>query len=121
MKFNLSALFLGSTMLLSASQASASEWNIESGDERLSAEALEEMLVGRTLDYGGGTRSVFLDDERYEFHVGGNVYEYDYRFTEEGAVCITSPERSRCDLIVQNDGAIISINEQGQRYPAEIR
>lgn len=104
-----------------ATKSLADEWNIKEGDQRLTADELDESLVGHQLLYEGGQKSVFRPDGTYEFHVGGEVYEYFYSFTGDGTVCITSSDfGSRCDLIVINSGNYYSINEAGDRYKATL-
>jgi hypothetical protein len=98
-------------------QAVADEWNIVSGDERLTSDYLEEHFVGRKLEFESGQSAVFNSDGSYEFHVGGKVYHYTYFFTDDGVICISSPDRgSRCDLMVKNSNDYYSINDSGGRY-----
>lgn len=104
-----------------ASPACSQDWNVQEGDERLSGQELTEMLVGQSLVYETGQRSVFMEDGTYEFHVGGDVYTFTYFISDEGAVCIVSSDAgARCDLIVMAGETLVSINENGERYAAAV-
>lgn len=112
---------LAGALFMIASSASSQDWQLQDGDERLTAEEVSDMLVGRSLVYETGQRSVFMDDGAYEFHVGGEVYQFTYFISDEGAVCIVSSDTgARCDLIVMAGETIVSINENGERYPAVV-
>ncbi len=88
----------------------------------LSKDELTELVAGKTMEYEGGAKSVLDESDGYEFHVGGEVYAYTYQITDGGELCIASPDfGARCDLIVINDGEVYSINDQGERYRAEIK
>lgn len=103
------------------SMGASAQWNEQPGDVPLTIEQMQSRLPGKFLRYESGQVSVFKPDGSYEFHVGGKVYHYTYTFTDDGAVCITSPQYgSRCDLLVENNGTLFSINEKGQRYAAEV-
>lgn len=120
-KIALAISIVSFSYISSATQSLAAEWNLMEGDQRFTADELDENLVGHQLLFDGGQKAVFRPDGTYEFHVGGEVYEYFYSFTEDGAVCITSSDSgSRCDLIVINSGKYYSINEAGDRYKATL-
>jgi len=100
----------------------AADWQTEAGDQRLSKAELTELVSGKTLEYEGGAKSVLDDADGYEFHVGGEVYPYTYDLTDNGEICIVSADfGARCDLIVVNDGQVISINDQGERFVATVK
>lgn len=105
-----------------AVSSTASGWNIKPQDERLTDADLAQLLPpGTSLVYTNGDRSVLVDDTAYEFRTGGEVYRSTYAFTPEGEICLERDGQPfRCDLIVQRDGDLISINEQGSRYKARI-
>jgi hypothetical protein len=99
----------------------AESWQTETNDTRLTQAELTALVLGKTMTYDGGGKSVFDTDGGYEFYVGGEVYLYTYQITNDGEVCIASADfGARCDLIVVNDGQVISINDQGERFPASI-
>jgi hypothetical protein len=96
-------------------------WITADVDRRFSKDELSEMLVGKTLRYESGQWSEFGPDGHSVYHDGKNLFDYDYRITDDGAVCISSAERrERCRLIVMNGDRLISINQRGTRFAAKV-
>ncbi|MEM7723371.1 MAG: hypothetical protein AAF376_13485 [Pseudomonadota bacterium] len=74
-----------------------------------------------------GQRIVFFDDGRSRYSPGG-AYSYtyfeggtafgSYDIAADGQVCIAFRNGfSRCDRFVENNGSLVMLTEDGQRFP----
>ena len=92
---------------------------VKSSDTTLEGEkVLEEKLVGKTFNWGGGARSVFAEDGRYIYTGSRGKNEGMYKiFPDLGYICIVFDNGDyRCDKCVLNsDGKFTLINGRGRR------
>ncbi len=98
--------------------AFAEGWITRSGDEVYDPDQLE----GQTLTFYDDGQSRYAAGGSYSYtysavNGGGTAYG-TYRVVEDGSVCVDFRNGfARCDLYVLNNGRLILITEDGQRYP----
>ena len=105
-------------LLALATPGFAADWPLRDGDVPLDPAAIDA-LAGRTL--------TFYDDGQSRYSAGGSYsYTYSsgdsafgtYDVADDGSICVTFRNGfGRCDLYVQNNGRLILITEDGERYP----
>ena len=95
--------------------------NLVSGDQKVNAAWLQKNLAGRKVVYPGNLVETYKPDGSYSFKADGQVWAASaYKFYENGMRCI-GYEQPRFDLYVVNNGQLILVNEQKQRYVGKIR
>ena len=110
-----------SVIWLSAHSVDAADWALKPGDVRISGVDLSDLVVGHALEYEDGSQSIFHDDGSYEYKMEGKVLRSEYLISNDGIICQVAPQKgARCDMLVLNEGELISINDFGSRYPARL-
>ena len=100
----------------------AQDWNLRGSDAILDAAAMARIADGGSLR--------FYDDGLSRFSAGG-AYSYTYandggtafgrfRVEAEGIICIDYRNgMSRCDKYVRNDGRLVLLTTNGERFPVK--
>jgi hypothetical protein len=91
------------------------------GDTLIVASDLDTRLRGQELIFFDDGVSHFYNDGRYTYAYdmgdGGFAYGY-FDVAEDSTVCIDFVNGlSRCDAYVENDGRLILITREGDRFP----
>ncbi|MEV8465859.1 hypothetical protein AB0T83_03575 [Fluviibacterium sp. DFM31] len=95
-------------------------WNIQSGDQRVSGDYLQNLLTGKKVKYGSEGTEVYKTDGSYAYLAGGKSYAAPaFRFYANGTRCIdySSP---RFDLYVVRDKKLVLLNAQGNRLAGQV-
>lgn len=104
---------------LLAGQAAAQDWTIRPDDAMLEPPALTDRLFGKVLVFYDDGQSVYNADGTYNYTYGGGGTWYGYWKVEgDSLVCVTFvTDVTRCDLIVENNGRLVLLTVDGQRFP----
>ena len=90
------------------------------GDQRVNANWLQKTLKGKRLVFSDGTEQ-YNADGSYLYTSGNNSWRApSYRFYDNGFRCIDYPS-PRFDYYVVNNGKIVLINGQGNRFVGSLR
>lgn len=103
-----------------ANSPDPSRFNTVEGDQRVNTSWLERTLGGKRLVFQVGTEH-YNADGSYRWQTGNQSWDAPgYRFYNNGFRCIDYPA-PRFDFYVVNDGKLILINGNGERYVGRIR
>jgi hypothetical protein len=88
---------------------------LAAGDQRVNAAWLEQNLAGKRLVFDDGTE-VYNADGSYSYRAGNQSWDApSYVFYENGVRCI-GYGTPRFDYYVVNNGQLVLVNAQGQRF-----
>ncbi len=108
-------------LCLVATPLSAQTIDTRPGDVVIPADALDTRLRGQELIFFDDGVSHFYNDGRYTYayDLGEGGYAYGYfEVTGDGTVCIDYVNGfARCDAYVENNGRLIMITQDGDRFP----
>ncbi|MBU2941262.1 hypothetical protein Q8W25_11505 [Shimia thalassica] len=107
------------TLVLLAGPSFAEEWKMRDGDHLFSASELKERLIQSDLVFYDEGRSVYGADGSYSYtYGGGGTWEGRFEAQDDSIVCVTFVTGStRCDRIVENDGRLVVLTVEGERFP----
>jgi len=113
-------ILLTGTMCLSlATAAYGFEWKTGDGDERLSKQAVAELVTGQKVKIGENGWTEFQANGDYRWK--GRDEERKWYIKKDGTVCVNHPSGNRrCDIFVRNGAEIFLINHRGKRYSAVV-
>ncbi len=97
----------------------AQDYRARDGDVLFGNAELSARLSGRTLVFFDDGQSVYQADGKYQYTYGGGGTWYGYWDVKDGSfVCVTFVTGvERCDQIVENDGRLVVLTDQGARFP----
>lgn len=102
-------------------KAPKKNWNTQAGDQSVDHKWLERTLSNKKVVFSAGGTEHYRKNGAYRFSAGGQRYDADgYQFYSNGVRCIAY-SNPRFDRYVVNDGTLILINWQGERYEAKVR
>ncbi len=106
-------------LVLLAGQAMADDWKMRDGDALLAQSDLHDRLSGRVLVFYDDGRSNYQADGKYSYTYGGGGTWYGHwQVGADSVVCVTFVTGvERCDRIVENDGRLVVLTADGQRFP----
>ena len=91
------------------------------GDQKVNAAWLQKNLSGRKVVYPGKEFETYSANGSYSYTANGQAWKANsYRFYDNGVRCI-GYDKPRFDLYVVNNGKLVLVNQQKQRYVGEIR
>ncbi len=94
---------------------------LSDGDQRVNAAWLQKNLSGRKVVYSGKEVETYSANGSYSYKANGQTWKANaYKFYDNGMRCIDF-DKPRFDLYVVNQGRLILVNEQKQRYIGQIR
>lgn len=87
----------------------------------MNAAWLQKNLAGRKVVYPGNEVETYSSDGSYSYKANGQTWTAnDFRFYDNGMRCI-GYSNPRFDLYVVNNGQLVLVNAQKQRYVGQIR
>lgn len=92
-------------------------------DVLLSKAELAQMLTGQELEYFTGGFATYDAEMRhtYRYEAQGERVAGDYTLTDQSTVCVTFDNGwERCDLMVKAGERLVTIVENGERYPVRM-
>ncbi|MBB97504.1 MAG: hypothetical protein CML68_23255 [Rhodobacteraceae bacterium] len=114
-------LSFGSAALAACPDAppSKARFNVESGDQGVTAAWLEKTLSGKKVRFDEGTEH-YKSGGAYSYKSGNQTWDAPgYRFYDNGMRCIDYPS-PRFDLYVVRDKQLVLINGNGGRFVGKI-
>ena len=106
-----------------AGASHAQDWNIRANDQVLDAAAMAQIADGGALTYFDDGVSLFSAGGAYSYtyaNNGGTAFGR-FRVEPDGVICIDYRNGfSRCDKYVRNNGRLVLLTEDGERYPVKI-
>jgi hypothetical protein len=107
--------------VLLAGAATAQTLDTRDGDTLIASTDLDARLRGQELVFLDDGVSHFYNDGRYTYayDMGAGGYAYGYfEVAEDSTVCIAFLNGfSRCDAFVENNGRLVLITGDGDRFP----
>lgn len=115
------ALGAGAATAACPGKAPGKKWNTQAGDQAVDHKWLEKNLSNRKVVYSTGGTEHYRRNGSYRFTAGGQKYDAGgYQFYSNGVRCIAY-SNPRFDRYVVNNGKLVLINWQGERYDAVLR
>lgn len=110
---------LATFCIIAATPLAAQDWKSRAGDMPFSDAALHARLSGQTLVFFDDGASVYEADGKYNYTYGGGGTWYGHwKVAGDSTVCVTFvTDVQRCDRIVENDGRLVVLTADGQRFP----
>ena len=102
----------------------ALDWNLKSGDTRMTGEALKSLVVGKIVVFSGNNgKEYYRSNGTYLFEYRGKQFpSKSYNIRSDGSRCLTTVTGNRrCDLYVMRKKTLWLINQRGQRYKAKVK
>lgn len=91
------------------------------GDQKVNAAWLQKNIAGRKVVYSGKDVETYSANGSYSYKRGGQTWKAAaYKFYDNGVRCI-GYDQPRFDLYVVNNGQLVLVNQQKQRYIGQIR
>ncbi|WP_108861246.1 hypothetical protein [Ruegeria sp. Alg231-54] len=91
------------------------------GDQKVNAAWLQTNLAGRKVVYSGKEVETYSADGSYSYKANGQTWKANaYKFYDNGMRCIGYGD-PRFDLYVVNNGKLVLVNANKQRYIGQIR
>lgn len=114
------AALAGLTAMVGA--ANAQDWALRDGDEPLPLLEMRHSLLGADIEFYDGGRSRYSAGGAYSYtyapEYGGGTAFGTFAFREDGIVCASFRNGfSRCDMFVRNEGRLVLLTEDGERFP----
>jgi hypothetical protein len=107
------------TAMVTPAIAQEQVWPDRDSDTLLSQSDLQARLAGRTLVFFDGGSSAYKRDGTYQWtYAGGGDWHGMWRAEAGSVVCVDFiTEVTRCDRIVENNGRLVVLTADGQRFP----
>ncbi|MCE8007310.1 hypothetical protein [Aestuariivita sp.] len=112
-----------SVFVLAASGATAQDWNLRDSDAVLGAAEMAMIADGGSLTYYDDGVSLFSAGGAYSYTYadGGGTAFGQFRIEEGGQICIDYRNGfARCDMYVRNNGRLVLLTADGERYPVKV-
>lgn len=94
---------------------------LQGGDQRVNAAWLKKTLSGRKVVFPSGEYEQYWDNGSYSYHSGSQKWAANsYQFYDTGMRCI-GYSNPRFDLYVVNDGKLILVNQNKERFVGRIK
>jgi hypothetical protein len=106
-------------LVLAALPAMAQDWAILDSDVVLTADEMQQSVVGQDLTFYDNGVSRYAEDGAYSYtYDGGGTALGTYEMRDDGVICTAFLNGfSRCDMIVRSGERLVVITEKGDRFP----